>query len=168
HAVLFGCSDSRLAAEIIFDQGLGDMFVVRTAGQVVDPTVLGSIEYAVDSLEVPLIVVLVHSDCGAIAANQTAGRTGYRPAGFIRSVVDRIIPTNARVHVSNKLEDITDEILRLEHVTASVQPLQSYSRVRADAVDEGRCAIVGLEYHLSDGRASLVEVVGDIGQETTN
>src|SRR5690625_3786875 len=58
HAVLFGCSDSRLAAEIIFDQGLGDMFVVRTAGQVVDPTVLGSIEYAVDILEVPLNVVL--------------------------------------------------------------------------------------------------------------
>ena len=168
HAVLFGCSDSRLAAEIIFDQGLGDMFVVRTAGQVVDPTVLGSIEYAVDILEVPLIVVLVHSNCGAIGATEKAWRTGELPAGFIRTVVDRIMPTIARVHVNNELEDITDEMLRREHVSASVQTLQSYSRVLAEAVDEGRCAIVGLEYQLSDGRASLVEVVGDIGQETTS
>src|SRR3954466_12057178 len=68
-AVLFGCSDSRLAAEIIFDQGLGDLFVIRTAGHVVGPEVLGSIEYAVANLDVPLIAVLGHDSCGAIAAS---------------------------------------------------------------------------------------------------
>src|SRR5699024_1442478 len=129
HTVLFGCSDSRLAAEIIFDQGLGDMFVVRTAGQVVDPTVLGSIEFAVELLEVPLIVVLVHSNCGAIGATENAWRTGELPDGFIRTVVDRIMPTIARVHVGRDNEEITDEMLRRAHVSATVQTLQSYSRV---------------------------------------
>lgn len=168
HAVLFGCSDSRLAAEIIFDQGLGDMFVVRTAGQVVDPTVLGSIEYGVDILEVPLIVVLVHSNCGAIGATEKAWQTGELPAGFIRTVVDRIMPTIARVHVNHDLADITDEMLRREHVSATVQTLQSYSRVLARAVDDGSCAIVGLEYDLSDGRVTLVEAVGEIGEEAAS
>ena len=67
-AVIFGCGDSRVAAELIFDAGLGDMFVVRTAGHVVDPSVLGSIEYAVEVLNVPLIVVLGHDKCGAVKA----------------------------------------------------------------------------------------------------
>ena len=71
-AVLFGCADSRVAAEIIFDQGLGDMFVVRTAGHVIDPAVLGSIEYAVTILNVPLIVVLGHDSCGAVKATLAA------------------------------------------------------------------------------------------------
>src|SRR5690606_9148987 len=68
HAALFGCSDSRLAAEIIFDKGLGDLFVVRNAGQVISDSVLGSLEYAVEILGVPLIVVLGHDECGAVAA----------------------------------------------------------------------------------------------------
>ncbi|WP_280469433.1 carbonic anhydrase, partial [Nocardia brasiliensis] len=67
-AILFGCGDSRVAAELIFDQGLGDMFVVRTAGHVVDSSVLGSIEYGVQVLDVPLIVVLGHDSCGAVKA----------------------------------------------------------------------------------------------------
>ncbi|MGC7220122.1 carbonic anhydrase, partial [Mycobacteroides abscessus] len=66
--MLFGCSDSRVAAEIIFDQGLGDMFIVRTAGQVIDSAVLGSIEYAVAVLGVPLIAILGHDSCGAVGA----------------------------------------------------------------------------------------------------
>ena len=73
-AVLFGCADSRVAAEIIFDQGLGDMFVVRTAGHVVDSAVLGSIEYAVTVLDVPLIVVLGHDSCGAVKATLVGAR----------------------------------------------------------------------------------------------
>ena len=66
--VIFGCSDSRLAAEIIFDVGLGDVFVIRTAGQVIDDAVLGSLEYSVDVLDIPLIVVLGHDSCGAVTA----------------------------------------------------------------------------------------------------
>src|SRR5215831_11928341 len=90
-AVLFGCSDSRLAAEIIFDRGLGDLFVVRTAGHVVGPEVLGSIEYAVATLDTPLIAVLGHDSCGAIAATLAALRHGDPPAGFMRDVVERVL-----------------------------------------------------------------------------
>src|SRR5690606_21414122 len=75
-AVLFGCSDSRLAAEIIFDRGLGDLFVVRTAGHVMGPEVIGSIEFGVDVLECPLVVVLGHEGCGAVAAACAALENG--------------------------------------------------------------------------------------------
>ena len=75
-AVLFGCSDSRVAAEIVFDRGLGDLFVVRTAGHVVDTTVLGSIEYGVQVLGAPLVVVLGHDSCGAVGAAADALATG--------------------------------------------------------------------------------------------
>jgi carbonic anhydrase len=93
HAVLFGCSDSRVAAEIIFDQGLGDLFVVRTAGHVLDTTVIGSIEYGVDILGTPLVVVLGHDHCGAVGAATQALLTGRMPTGFVRAVVDRVIPS---------------------------------------------------------------------------
>ena len=92
-AVLFGCSDSRVAAEIIFDRGLGDMFVVRTAGHVVDTTVIGSIEYGVEVLGAPLVVVLGHDTCGAVGAARDALVTGVMPPGMIRAVVDRVIPS---------------------------------------------------------------------------
>ncbi|MBV9638944.1 MAG: carbonic anhydrase, partial [Mycobacteriaceae bacterium] len=92
-AVVFGCADSRVAAEIIFDQGLGDMFVVRTAGHVIDSAVLGSVEYAVNVLEVPLIVVLGHDSCGAVKATLAALDDGVLPGGYVRDVVERVTPS---------------------------------------------------------------------------
>ena len=92
-AVLFGCSDSRVAAEIIFDQGLGDVFVVRTAGHVLDTTVIGSIEYGVEVLGASLVVVLGHDSCGAVAAATAALTDGELPTGFVRAIVDRVIPS---------------------------------------------------------------------------
>ena len=92
-AVVFGCADSRVAAEIIFDQGLGDMFVVRTAGHVIDSAVLGSIEYAVTVLNVPLIVLLGHNSCGAVQATLSALDDGVVPAGFVRDIVERVAPS---------------------------------------------------------------------------
>ncbi|SHT34670.1 carbonic anhydrase [Mycobacteroides abscessus subsp. bolletii] len=80
--VLFGCSDSRVAAEIIFDQGLGDMFVVRTAGHVIDSAVLGSMEYAITVLGVPLIAILGHDSCGAVQATLSALDEGSMPGGL--------------------------------------------------------------------------------------
>ena len=85
--VIFGCSDSRLAAEIIFDLGLGDAFVVRSAGQVIDEAVLGSLEYAVAVLGTPLIVILGHDSCGAVTATVGAYETGEMPTGFVRDLV---------------------------------------------------------------------------------
>ena len=92
-AAVFGCGDSRVAAEIIFDQGLGDMFVVRTAGHVLDSAVLGSIEFAVTVLDVPLIVILGHNSCGAVKATLAALDDGVLPGGYVRDVVERVAPS---------------------------------------------------------------------------
>jgi carbonic anhydrase len=169
-AVIFGCSDSRVAAEIIFDQGLGDAFVVRTAGHVIDTTVIGSIEYGVDILDASLIVVLGHDSWGGGAAAPAALTTGELPRGFVRAIVDRVIPSI--VGISNSpdrplLTSLSAAELGHEHVRHTVTMLQGYSALIADAVAAGRCAIVGLEYALADGRVHLAEVVGDIGETVT-
>src|SRR5919199_6278979 len=91
-AVIFGCSDSRVAAEIVFDRGLGDLFVVRTAGHLVGEEVLASIEYAVEVLETPLIVILGHDSCGAVGAALQAHESGVTPPGHLRSIVERLTP----------------------------------------------------------------------------
>src|SRR5690606_2426708 len=106
-AVIFGCSDSRVAAEIIFDQGLGDTFVVRTAGHVLDTTVIGSIEYGIGVLDSRLVVVLAHDSCGAVAAAAHTLATGEQATGFVRAVVDRVIPSI--VNVTSRGEDVRDE-----------------------------------------------------------
>ena len=95
HAALFGCSDSRLAAEIIFDKGLGDLFVIRNAGQIISDSVLGSLEYAVEILHVPLIVVLGHDECGAVAAAIQLEEPDSAPLPpHIHNLVDRIVPVS--------------------------------------------------------------------------
>jgi carbonic anhydrase len=166
HTVLFGCSDSRVAAEIVFDQGLGDLFVVRTAGHVVDTTVLGSIEYGVEVLGAPLIVVLGHDSCGAVGATAHTLRTGEQPPGFVRSVVDKVIPSVAGLTDFSDGEDGTPfaDRLRTAHVRHTVSLLRGYSAALDAAVDAGRLAIVGVEYDLDDGSARLVEVAGDVGE----
>ncbi|MGO4806662.1 carbonic anhydrase [Arthrobacter sp. 2MCAF15] len=156
-AVIFGCSDSRLAAEIIFDLGLGDAFVVRTAGQVIDDAVLGSLEYSVSELDVPLIVVLGHDRCGAVTATKAAVETGQMPAGFIRSLVERITPS-VLTSLRNNQTDINDMVI--ENVKQTSQRLVDSSRVISGAVDSGRTAVVGLAYSLADGRADLVSSIG--------
>ncbi|MDT0469939.1 carbonic anhydrase [Streptomyces gibsoniae] len=156
-AVLFGCSDSRLAAEIIFDRGLGDLFVVRTAGHVMGPEVLGSIEYGADVLDAPLIVVLGHDSCGAIAAARAALEDGLTPAGYVRDVVERVTPSvlAARAAGHNKADAILEE-----HVRHTVDLLLDRSRTLAERVATGRTAVVGLCYRLADGGARLVAARG--------
>ena len=156
-AVIFGCADSRLAAEIIFDLGLGDAFVVRTAGQVIDDAVLGSLEYSVSELDVPLIVVLGHDHCGAVTATKNAVETGQMPVGFIRSLVERITPS-VLTSLRNNQTDINDMVV--ENVKQTSQRLVDSSRVISGAVDSGRTAVIGLAYSLSDGRADLVSSIG--------
>ncbi|MER5908693.1 carbonic anhydrase [Streptomyces mirabilis] len=148
-AVLFGCSDSRLAAEIIFDRGLGDLFVVRTAGHVVGSEVLGSVEYGVSVLDCPLVVVLGHDSCGAIAAADG----GRAPAGFVRDVVERVTPSVLAARAAGR--DQAEEILH-EHVRHTVDLLLDRSRVVAERVAAGRLAVAGLSYRLADGSAQLV------------
>ncbi|WP_377268135.1 carbonic anhydrase [Peterkaempfera sp. SMS 1(5)a] len=152
-AVLFGCSDSRLAAEIIFDRGLGDLFVVRTAGHVLGPEVLGSIEYGVSLLDCRLVVILGHDSCGAVAAARSALADGLPPSGYVRDVVERVTPSvlAARAAGFEHADDFVDE-----HIRHTADLLLDRSRVLAEAVDEGRLAVVGLSYRLADGSARLV------------
>ena len=159
-AVLFGCADSRVAAEIIFDQGLGDMFVVRTAGQVIDSAVLGSIEYAVTVLDVPLIAVLGHDSCGAVQATLDALDKGQVPGGFVRDIVERVTPSI----MLGRREGLTrfDEF-ETRHVIETGTQLLARSSAIADRVERGELAIVGLTYRLADGRVTLREQLGYIG-----
>ena len=160
-AVVFGCADSRVAAEIIFDQGLGDMFVVRTAGHVIDAAVLGSIEYAVSVLRVPLIVVLGHDSCGAVKATLDALDEGRVPSGFVRDVVERVTPSI----ILGRRDGMTrvDEF-EARHVIETGAQLLSRSSAIGSGVEAGEVAIVGVTYHLSDGRIVLREHLGDIGE----
>jgi carbonic anhydrase len=160
-AVVFGCADSRVAAEIIFDQGLGDMFVVRTAGHVIDSAVLGSIEYAVNVLKVPLIVVLGHDSCGAVKATLTALETGEMPGGHITSVVEMITPSVlvGRVDGLSRVDEF-----EARHVTETGMQLVARSSSIAAAVAQGDLSIVGATYHLADGKIALRKHIGDIGE----
>ena len=152
-AIIFGCSDSRLAAEIIFDLGLGDAFVVRTAGHVLGDAVIGSLEYGVDVLNVPLIVILGHDSCGAVTAAKNTIDTGEMPRGGLRDLVERITPSVLAARRAG-LEDLNDMVI--ENVRQSSERLLDSSRAISEAVEAGRTAVVGVAYRLADGRAELV------------
>ncbi|MEV6964812.1 carbonic anhydrase [Hamadaea sp. NPDC051192] len=156
-AVLFGCSDSRLAAEIIFDRGLGDLFVIRTAGHVVGAEVLGSIEYAVAMLDVPLIAVLGHDSCGAIAATLDSIAEGTSPPGFIRDIVERVMISVVPVR---DLAVKDPGLAVTEHIRYTADTIIERSSLIAERVKDGRCAVVGLSYRLAEGKASLVTRLG--------
>jgi carbonic anhydrase len=161
-AALFGCGDSRVAAELIFDQGLGDMFVVRTAGHVIDSAVLGSIEFAVTALGVPLIVILGHDSCGAVKATLAALDEGALPGGYVRDVVERVAPSI----LLGRREGLTrpDEF-EARHVIETAAQLLERSTAIAARVAAGELAVVGATYNLAEGRVVLRNVIGDIGEK---
>jgi carbonic anhydrase len=151
-AVVFGCSDSRLAAEIIFDRGLGDLFVVRTAGHIVGPEVLASIEYGVAVLGAPLVVVLGHDSCGAIRAAHDA-MTGNPPSvPGLRAIIDRVTPS-LRAAYSQQITDL-DEVAAV-HVRRTIDLIAHEDTTLAEAVAAGHCAAVGMTYRLADGQVTV-------------
>ncbi|MEV0329668.1 carbonic anhydrase [Micromonospora echinospora] len=152
-AVVLGCSDSRLAAEIIFDRGLGDLFVVRTAGHIVGTEVLGSIEYAVSVLETPLVVVLGHDSCGAVQAAREADGAGTTPPGYLGAVVGAVVPS-LRQAARQGVDDI-DGIVDI-HIDHTIEVLLERSVTLNRAVREGRCAVVGMSYRLAAGEVRVV------------
>ena len=159
-AALFGCSDSRLAAEMIFDVGLGDLFVVRNAGQVIAETILGSLEFAVEVLKVPLILVLGHDECGAVRATMDAAAGKLQVEGeFIHKLVDRIMPTVERSHAAGdtSIDDIT-----ARHVADTIEELLERSNVISNAVKTGKLAVVGANYKLELGDIHMVVSHGDL------
>ncbi|GGK19862.1 carbonic anhydrase [Pilimelia terevasa] len=155
-AVLFGCSDSRLAAEIIFDRGLGDLFVVRTAGHVVGPEVQASIDYGVDVVGVPLVVVLGHDGCGAVQAAQTALADAREAPAALRPVVDRVLPSVRQARARNITDSAEVAALHVRRTVAMV----AQSPTIAAAAREGRCAVVGMSYRLADGRVTVEAAAG--------
>jgi len=167
-AALFGCADSRLAAEIIFDQGLGDLFVVRNAGQVISDSVVGSLEYAVAVLDVALIIVLAHDECGAVRAaiDSTSADAPNLPPHIWRQIAP-IVPAVRRVlHAAGPgavAEAVDAEKVGLEHLRDTVAELVHSSDVIRDAVSEGRLAIVGANYRLGEGTAVPSVVLGPAG-----
>ena len=152
-AVLFGCGDSRVASEIIFDQGLGDIFVVRTAGHIIGEAVLGSIEFGVELLDVPLIVILGHESCGAVAAAIDAAESGSMPPGYIRDIAVEVMPSVAAAQAAGTC---TPADVGARHVRATADLLIERSRIVHDAVERGDLGIVGATYALSDGKASVI------------
>ena len=163
-ATLFGCSDSRLAAEIIFDLGLGDLFVVRNAGQVIGESIVASLEYAVAVLNVPLIVVLAHDSCGAVRAAIDGTAIDATPLPpHIWKLLSPIVPAARKVLAENggtTVAEIDAELVGQEHLRNTVADLLQSSELISNAVAEGRLCIVGANYRLAEGTAVPVITVG--------
>ena len=150
-AVIVSCSDSRVPPEIVFDQGLGDLFIFRVAGNVIDDHGLGGIEYAVDHLNVRLIVVLGHQSCGAVqAAKETIAAKGKAP-GHIESLVTAIKPA-----VEATAKDDLDTTIKanVQHV---VQALRSSTPILKAKVDSGAVQVTGGYYSLDTGAVTFLD-----------
>lgn len=152
NAIILGCSDARVPVELIFDQGLGDLFVIRVAGNIVAPSQIGSIEFAAEKFGTQLVVVLGHSNCGAVTAcveALTSPDQYYSPN--LQSIVDRIRPSVYNLHeiVSAKESDIDmvefiDRAVRA-NVRMAVSQLKHGSRILEDLVNSGHLTIIGAE-----------------------
>ena len=149
-AVIVTCSDSRVPPEIVFDQGLGDIFVVRTAGEVMDNVTLGTIEYAVDHLNVQLVLVLGHDGCGAVEAAVAGGEN----PGHIGSLVEAIKPA---VDVAKGMKgDLLNNSIDV-NIQNIVAKLKSSEPILSLAVKQGNLKILGARYHLDSGVVKVME-----------
>jgi len=156
-AIVLGCSDSRTPVEILFDEGFGDLFVVRIAGNIVAPSVVGSIEFAASQFGSRLVVVMGHTGCGAVTATVKAIQTGLGPESKnIRAITDRISP-----HIQHLVKPGDDgagvrEAVRA-NVRASADHLRHGSRVLEELVMARRVAVVGSEYDIETGAVEFLD-----------
>ena len=156
-AAVLGCSDARAPAEFVFDVGLGDLFVIRVAGNIVAPSQVGSIEFAVDAFEVPLVVVMGHTRCGAIAAAARQIQNGdAAPTDNVLRITSRIRPIIEPVLATPGLADPLRAAMRA-NVLASVAQLSHGSKLLEDLVRAGRLRVIGAEYELESGRVHFLE-----------
>jgi carbonic anhydrase len=158
-AIILGCSDSRTPVEILFDQGFGELFVVRIAGNIVAPSVVGSIEFAASQFGTRLVVVMGHTRCGAVAATVEAIETG-RGSGSenIRAITDRIAPHIEGLVRPGEHDRSVREAIRA-NVRASADHLRHGSRLLEELVVAGRVAVVGAEYELETGAVHFFDGV---------
>ncbi|MDT0156619.1 carbonic anhydrase [Microbacterium sp. ARD32] len=163
-ATFLGCSDSRVAAETLFDVGLGDLFTTRNAGHMVTDSAVASIEFAVALLDVPLLIVLAHDSCGAVAAAVRGTAIDAEPIPpKIWKLIAPIVPAAREVLKAGggtSVDDIDPEEVGREHLRGTILGLMESSEIISDAVAEGRLAIVGAKYRLTDGSAVPIAQVG--------
>jgi carbonic anhydrase len=148
-AALLSCADSRVPPEILFDEGIGDLFDIRVAGNIVTPEVLGSLEYAVDILDTPLIMVLGHERCGAV----TAAVQGKRLSGHIGSFVKAIEPAIAKT--TGELDDSVDKAV-VANVQYQIEKLKQNSTILSQRLLDKKLKIVGGRYDLDTGEVALI------------
>jgi carbonic anhydrase len=152
-AIILGCSDSRVPAEIIFDQGLGDLFVIRVAGNIVAPSQVGSVEFAAERYATRLVVVLGHSQCGAILATLEEMRKPTTHSHNLRAIVDRVRPSVESL-MATPLRNDEDALVReavRANIRASVNHLRNASRILEDLIHTQGLMVVGAEYSLESG-----------------
>ena len=160
-AIILGCADSRVPAEIIFDQGLGDLFVVRVAGNIATSEGIGSIEYAIEHLGSRLIVVLGHSSCGAVQA--TIGELKQASEGIspnIQSLVDEIGPAISQLVEAGDTDELLGNSIRA-NVSATLKTLASKSEIIQARMEAEEVLIVGAEYSLANGVVDFFEGMPD-------
>jgi carbonic anhydrase len=153
-AIILGCADSRVPAEIVFDQGLGDLFVIRVAGNIVAPSQVGSVEFAAERYHTRLVVVLGHSSCGAVLATlEELQRPSDRQSRNLRSIVDRVRPSVEPLLASPHSDDpeaLVEQAVRA-NVRVSVAQLRHGSDVLEQLIQEQGLVVVGAEYSLETG-----------------
>jgi carbonic anhydrase len=162
-AIVLGCSDSRVPSELVFDQGLGDLFVIRVAGNIVAPSQVGSVEFAAERFGTRLVVVMGHSQCGAIAATlEELGRINGTVSQNLKSIVDLIRPAVEGLLAADPPLDV--ETLKHEAVRANVRAAVDHLRHGSELLErlvanEG-LLVVGAEYFLESGRVHLFDGLG--------
>ena len=163
-AIILSCADSRVPAEHIFDCGLGALFVCRVAGNVVAPSIIGSVEFAAEAFGTQLVVVMGHTRCGAVSATLSALKHAQAPLSpNLRDIVDRIAPS---VHELVDLVQDEDACLNAAvraNVRSSANQLRHGSRVLEKLLAEDRLMVVGAEYALETGRVHFFDGVGESG-----
>jgi carbonic anhydrase len=159
-AVILGCSDSRVPVEIVFDQGLGDLFVIRVAGNIVAPSQIGSVEFAAEQFGTRLVVVLGHSNCGAIAATlQQLQRPKENQSRNLRSIVDLVRPSVENLLATDLKHDLPTlfrEAVRA-NIRASARHLRHGSEIIENLIQNDGLMIVGAEYSLDTGEVDFFD-----------
>ncbi len=156
-AAVLSCSDGRAPAEFVFDAGLGDLFVIRVAGNIVAPSQVGSIEFAVEAFQIPLVLVMGHTRCGAIAAAARQLQTGDAPTSSnVLRITSRIAPIIAPVLAAPGISDPLRAAMRA-NVLASVAQLSHGSSLIEHLLHAGRLRVLGAEYELESGRVTFLD-----------
>ncbi|HXZ31996.1 MAG TPA: carbonic anhydrase [Terriglobales bacterium] len=148
NVIILSCSDSRVPPELIFDQSLGDIFVVRTAGNVADPVALGSIEYAVDHMHSPLLLVLGHQKCGAVSAACSGEKM---PSANLDAIMKKIDPAVTRARANAKSEDLIEFAIK-ENVHQSAEDVLANSEIVRNAVKAHKLTVIEAEYQFDTGK----------------